>query len=124
MIQFLKDLHAFGIKARKRTESERRRAFIDFSLHHDFRDGFRPREHRCDAFSLASQESQNLGPLIGAEKRDQEIEYLKDVLRSLDIYKGKLEARSIELEGERGPLALMERQRILRDARLRIAAQV
>jgi hypothetical protein len=56
--------------------------------------------------------------LIEAEKRDQEIDYLKNVLRSLDIYKSQLEARSIELEGERGPLALMERQRILRDARL------
>lgn len=123
LIQFLKAIHLAGLRARKRTESERKRALINFSLEHDFREGFRPREHRCDAFSLASQEQAKLTPLLAVEKRDQESAYLKEVLGSLDIYRVRLEEMLMELDGQRAPFALLERQRVLKEARLRIAGQ-
>jgi len=123
MVAFIRGLHAAGLRARKRTESERKRALIDFSLHHDFREGFRPREHGCDAHSLASRESEKLRPLLIMEKRDQEGVYLKEVLGFLEIYRARLEGRLMELDGERGPFALLERQRVLKEARLRIAAE-
>lgn len=123
MVQFVKALHAAGLKARRRTESERRRALIDFSLQHDFRDGFRPRNHRCDAYSLASQEYAKLAPFLSVEKRDQEAIYLKEVVGLLDAYRTRLEERLMELDGQRAPFALLERQRVLREARQRIAGQ-
>lgn len=123
LVEFLKALHAAGLRARKRTESERKRALIDFSLHHDFRDGFRPREHLCDAYSLASQEYAKLTPLLSVEKRDQEAVYLKEVLGLIDVYKSRLEERLMDLDGQRAPFALLERQRVLREARHRIAGQ-
>lgn len=57
------------------------------------------------------------------EKRDQEGVYLKEVLGFLEIYRARLEGRLMELDGERGPFALLERQRVLKEARLRIAAE-
>ena len=123
MVAFIRGLHAAGL--RKRTESERKRALIDFSLHHDFREGFRPRPHGCDAFSLASHAGERLSPVVAFEKREQERIYIEAVIGLLDSYRAPLEKRFAELNGEvdRAPFALLERQRTLKEAKLRIAGQ-
>lgn len=126
MVAFIRGLHAAGLRARKRTESERKRALIDFSLGHDFREGFRPRPHGCDAFSLASHAGERLSPVVALEKREQERIYIEAVIRLLDSYRAPLEKRFAELNGEvdRAPFALLERQRTLKEAKLRIAGQM
>lgn len=48
---------------------------------------------------------------------------MKEVLGFLDIYRVRLEERLMELDGQRAPFALLERQRVLKEARLRIAGQ-
>jgi len=117
----IQQLHAAGRRASKPTDCERERALIGYSLEHDFREGFRPRPHGLDAFSIATRASTQLRLRLDLERKVREIDYIREGISAVEAYLAALGARLQELEGERGPLALSERQRVIREARVKIA---
>ena len=112
----INSINRAGIVSKKRTDSERAAGYIDYSLNSDFHENFRPREHGYDSHSIAAKLRANLDPMIVEETRQQEAEYLREVIEALDEYRRTAEARLSEIDTESGSLILLERKREIREA--------
>jgi ABC-type branched-subunit amino acid transport system ATPase component len=89
-------------KANEKTESERIRDMIQYSIENDFKDGFRPREHGNDAQTIAVQRIEWVEERIELERKKQELEYLNELADLADNFRMELTARISELSGELG----------------------
>ncbi|MBL8021691.1 MAG: hypothetical protein JNM27_18610 [Leptospirales bacterium] len=120
LARFIQQLHATGIQARIKMRGEKAASFIEYSVGHDFKPGFREREHGFDARSIANRFRQTLEPVICQERILRETSYLRGVLANLETYRRALELRLAEIDVDRGSPILLERQRELREARSRL----
>ncbi|MBL8021076.1 MAG: hypothetical protein JNM27_15500 [Leptospirales bacterium] len=117
LADLIRGLHRAGLSSNKKTHAEKVVGYVQFSVTNDFRSGFQPRVHRFDAMSIANRFVENIRPAIAAETRRQEVEYLNETIRSCLDYVRLAENRLSEIDGESGPLLLLERMREIREAR-------
>ena len=71
--EFLKALNVAAVESRRLTQSERAIKKVQYSLDHDFRSGFAPRDHRLDAHSIAQRELAKLETAKIDDLKDAEI---------------------------------------------------
>lgn len=109
-----------GQKSRRPTSSERKIAYIDYSVGHDFREGFRQRPHGFDAMSISSVVKMKFELMVPEERRQQEAELLRSYVEAARTFLLQAEARLTELDTERGAIVLLERERDKAQARARI----
>ena len=112
----LQALHSAGKVSKTSTQNERRESYIRYSLGNDFREGFRPRDHKADAFSLAQDDLAKARQDAESERRDQEAEYLREAIEAARIFTQAAEGRLAELTADRGSLLFMKRRAEIREA--------
>lgn len=117
LTDLIRSLHRAGLCSNKKTHAEKVVGYIQFSVTNDFHASFQPRVHRFDAMSIATRFVENIRPAIATETRRQEVEYLKETIRSCLEYVRLAENRLAEIDRESGPLLLLERMREIREAR-------
>lgn len=122
LTEFLAALNLVAVESRKLTQSEKAERKIQYSLEHDFKDGFTPREHKLDAFSLASRELQKLETAKAEDLKQAETVQVRAQLEAAEKLVSELQRRLAELDSERGSAVFLERQREIRAARARAAS--
>ncbi len=119
-MEFLAALNGAAVESRRRTQSEKAIQKVTYSLENDFRDGFQPRKHQLDAFSLAGRELAKLEQANLEDLKQAEIVQVRAQLAAAEKLVSELQRRLAELDSERGSVVFLERQRELRDARARM----
>lgn len=92
---------------------------MEYSLNHDFRAGFVPRDHGFDCHSITTRFRGVVEAAAIRERIEQECEYLRQALLFVEEYRTALETRFAELGADRLPTILRERQAMIREARAR-----
>lgn len=93
-------LHSAGKDSKIKTKTERVLAYIRYSLGHDFREGFRSRDHGQDAYQIATRELDSLEPIAVEESREQEAEYLRECVEAAREFIQSAERRSATSQGD------------------------
>lgn len=119
---FLTALNVAAVESRKLTQTERAIKKVEYSLEHDFREGFAPREHKLDAYSLAGRELARLETAKAEDLKTAETVQVRAQLRAAETLVAELQRRLAELDSERGSAVFLERQREIREARAKAAA--
>lgn len=114
--EFLKALNVAAVESRRLTQSERAIKKVQYSLDHDFRSGFAPRDHRMDAHSIAQRELAKLETAKIDDLKDAEIVQVRAQLAAVERLQHQLSARLLELDNSRGSTIYLERQRMIREA--------
>jgi len=119
---FLASLNAAAVESRRLTETEKAIRKVQYSLENDFREGFSPREHRLDAYSLAGRELARLETAKAEDLKAAETAQVRAQLRAAETLVSELQRRLAELDSERGSAVFLERQREIREARAKAGA--
>ena len=114
--QFLKALNLAAVESRRLTQSEKAIRKVQYSLDNDFRDGFAPREHKLDAYSLAGRELAKLETAKADDLKEAEIVQVRAQLAAVERLQNQLASRLLELDNSRGSTIYLERQRMIREA--------
>jgi hypothetical protein len=114
---FLAALNVAAVESRKLTQTERAIKKVEYSLEHDFREGFAPREHKLDAYSLAGRELARLETANIEDLKIAKITQVRAQLKAAETLVAELQRILAELDNERGPTVFLERQREFREAR-------
>lgn len=114
--EFLKALNFAAVESRRLTQSERAIKKVQYSLEHDFRPGFAPREHKLDAYSLAGRELAKLETAKADDLKEAEIAQVRAQLAAVERLQNQLASRLLELDNSRGSTIYLERQRMIREA--------
>lgn len=119
---FLTALNVAAVESRKLTQTERAIKKVEYSLAHDFREGFAPREHKLDAYSLAGRELAKLETAKAEDLKAAETVQVRAQLQAAETLVAELQRRLAELDSERGSAVFLERQREIREARAKAVA--
>jgi len=117
--EFLKALNLAAVESRRPTQSEKAIRKVEYSLDHDFRDGFAPRAHGLDAHSIAERELEKLETAKLDDLKEAEIQQVRAQLAAVERLQNQLSARLLELDNSRGSTIYLERQRAIRKAMAR-----
>lgn len=117
---FLQSLHDIAAQSRRMTASEKAILKVDYSLRHDFREGFAPRPHGLDAYTLAGRHRAALEATAAQELREAELLQVRAQLEAAETLVCELQRRVTELDHSRGSLQYIERQREITAARQRV----
>lgn len=116
LTDFLAALNTAAVESRRLTQSERAMLKVNYSLEHDFREGFSPRVHGLDAHSLASRELAKLETAKLEDLKQAETVMVRAQLAAAERLVSQLTVRLSELDAERGSTVFHERQRQIREA--------
>lgn len=121
--ELFRAIYLAGAKSKRPTDSERKIGYIDYSIGHDFREGFRQRPHGFDGMSISNVVKMKFELMISEERRRQEAELLHAYAEAARDFLLKAEERLTEIDTNRGSVVLLERERDKAHARARIRAR-
>lgn len=114
---FLVRMNEIATASRKITPSEAAIRKVEYSREHDFREGFAPRVHGLDAWTLAGRELKRLETAKVEDLRQSKIVQLREQLKAAETLVSELTRELAETDSERGSTVFIARQREIRDAR-------
>lgn len=117
--EFLQSMAAIAMQSRKLTPAEKAALKIEYSLDHDFRAGFEPREHGLDAYSLARREIARLAGIRAEEIRLAEVQQIRAQISAAEKLVQELTKQLAALDSGRvaGSPIYLARQREILQAR-------
>ncbi len=122
--ELFRAIYTAGATGKKPTESERKIGYIDYSISHDFREGFRQRPHGFDAMNIASVVKMKFIQMVREEQRQQEARTLHSFAEAARTFLIQVESRLAEIDIEMGSVVLCEREREIENARVRIRERI
>lgn len=120
--KFLTALNLAAVKSRTLTQTERAIRKVEYSIEHDFKDGFAPRSHGLDAQSLARRELDKLNQVLPDDLKRAELDQVRAQLVAAETLVAELQRRVTELDHSRGSMEFIARQREIQEARARANA--